>query len=70
MKHKAKIAALIAAVLVILILVLQNTEPVATRLLFMTVTMPRALLLVITSALGFAGGVIVAAILRSRGGDS
>ena len=70
MKHKAKITALIAAVLVILILVLQNTEPVATRLLFMTVTMPRALLLVITSALGFAGGVIVAEILRSRGGDS
>jgi len=69
MKHKVKIAALVAAVLVILILVLQNTEPVATRLLFMTVTMPRALLLVITASLGFAGGVIVAAILRSKNGE-
>jgi uncharacterized integral membrane protein len=67
MKHKFKIGALIAAAVVILILIMQNTEPVETRLLFVTVTMPRALLLVITTALGFAGGVIVAAILRGRG---
>jgi uncharacterized integral membrane protein len=39
--------------------VVQNTETVATRLLFATIEMPRALLLFITLAIGVVIGLIV-----------
>ncbi len=42
-KHTIAIAAI--AALLVLIIVLQNTEAVGTKLLFVTVTMPRAALL-------------------------
>ncbi|GJM18529.1 MAG: hypothetical protein DHS20C14_07420 [Phycisphaeraceae bacterium] len=57
--HKAKLAGVVIALIVVLILILQNTAPVETRILFMTVTMPRALLLAVTALLGMvAGGLI------------
>lgn len=57
--QKAKlISAAILGVLV-LIVVLQNTEAVETQLLFTTVTMPRAALLFGTLLVGFALGVLV-----------
>ncbi len=48
-----------------LILVLQNTETVDTRILFITVTMPRAVLLLITFLLGGIAGLL-ADFLRKR----
>ncbi len=47
--------ALIAVVLIVIIF--QNLEPVSTRLLFATVKMPRAALLFLTAAAGFALGL-------------
>jgi uncharacterized integral membrane protein len=49
------------AVLTILgvIIILQNTEPVETKLLFLSITMPRAILLMGTTLIGFALGVLV-----------
>lgn len=49
------------AVLIVLgiIIILQNTQPVETRILFMTITMPRAILLLVTTLIGFALGVLV-----------
>ncbi len=44
--------------LIALIIVLQNTEPVETRLLFVTLTMPRAVLLMGTTIIGFILGVL------------
>lgn len=41
------------------IIILQNTQPVETRILFMTITMPRAVLLMVTTLIGFALGVLV-----------
>jgi len=41
------------------IIILQNTEPVETKLLFLTITMPRAILLMGTTLIGFALGVLV-----------
>jgi len=41
------------------IIILQNTQPVETKLLFMTITMPRAILLMGTTLIGFALGVLV-----------
>ena len=42
-----------------LIIILQNTEPVETRMLFLSITMPRAILLMATTLIGFALGVLV-----------
>ena len=39
--------------------ILQNTEPVETKLLFFSMTMPRAVLLMGTTLIGFALGVLV-----------
>ena len=49
------------AVLAILgvIIILQNTEQVETRLLFLSITMPRAILLMGTTLIGFALGILV-----------
>lgn len=41
------------------IIILQNTQPMETKLLFMTITMPRAILLMGTTLIGFALGVLV-----------
>ena len=46
--------------LLTLIVFLQNTQAVETKFLFLTVTMPRVLLLFVTFILGFVGGLITA----------
>ena len=57
---KLKLVAIAAVSLVVLIVVLQNTQAVETNLLFLTVTMPRAALLFGTLIIGFAIGVLTA----------
>ena len=55
--------------LLVLVVVLQNTEAVETKLLFVSVTMPRAALLFGTLIIGFALGVICGAwLVRGRKG--
>ena len=50
-----------------IVVIAQNTAAVDTRLLFVTVTMPRALLLLLTLATGFVLGLFFsAAILRRK----
>ena len=62
---KAKVVVIIIILLLALIVFLQNTNAVETKLLFMTITMPRVLLLMLTFILGFIGGLITASyILR------
>ena len=61
MRRARLVVACVLAVLVAVVM-LQNTEPVATRLLFATVEMPRALLLLTTLLVGFALGVLTALI--------
>ena len=64
MKKVSLIIILLVAVLGIVV-VLQNTEAVDTRILFITVTMPRAVLLFVATMFGFAVGVLVSlALLR------
>jgi uncharacterized integral membrane protein len=57
-----KFAIVVMAVigLLALIVVLQNTEAVNTKILFLTVTMPGAALLCGTLLIGFALGVVAA----------
>ena len=60
---------LVAIVLVgSLIVILQNTQVVETRLLFMTISMPRALLLIIVFVAGFITGTLfVSGLLKKSG---
>jgi len=53
------ISVAIVAILVIVV-VLQNTQAVETKLLLVSVTMPRAVLLFITLAIGFVIGMLAA----------
>ena len=57
---KLKLSAALAMIVIVLIVVFQNTELVETKLLFVTVTMPRAALLAITMLIGVAAGILVA----------
>lgn len=57
MKKFRPIAVVVLAVLV-LVVVLQNTESVRTKLLFVTVEMPRALLLLVTMLVGVVVGLV------------
>ena len=65
MKKVKLISAFILAI-VVLIVVLQNRESVETRILFATITMPRAALLFLTTAIGFGIGILVSFVLSKR----
>ena len=58
MKNLRLYVAIALAVLAI-VLILQNLEPVETRLLFVTMVMPRAALLAVTMLIGIATGVLL-----------
>ncbi|MFC1604608.1 LapA family protein [Planctomycetota bacterium] len=57
---KAKIIIILIISLLALVVFLQNTETVETRLLFATIAMPRVLLLILTIITGFIVGLITA----------
>jgi uncharacterized integral membrane protein len=57
--ERFKLISIAVLTLLGVIIVLQNTEPVETRLLFLTITMPRAVLLMGTTLIGFALGILV-----------
>lgn len=63
--RQLRIAALAALALLALVVVLQNTEPVTTRLLFFTFEAPAALLLFAVGLVGFVLG-LAAALLGGR----
>lgn len=56
--------------LLVLIVVLQNTESVETKLLFMSFSMPRALLLIITFLGGGVAGLLFSLQIGGRKGKS
>ena len=58
--NKLKVVAIAAVILLVVIVVLQNTQAVETHLLFLTLTMPNAALLFGTLIIGFAIGVLTA----------
>lgn len=62
MDKPKKVKAIVAIVLsvLVLIVILQNTQSVETKLLFMTLAMPRAFLLFLTFLFGFIAGAISA----------
>lgn len=58
--NKLKVVFIAAITLLVLVVVLQNTQAVETHLLFLTLTMPNAALLFGTLIIGFALGVLTA----------
>ncbi len=58
----AKVKIVLAAVLaiVLFVVILQNTETVETRLLFVSIAMPRAALLFLMLLIGFVIGLLAA----------
>lgn len=72
MEYLQKVKIILGAVvaLLVIVVVLQNTEAVETKILFTTITMPRAALLFGTLIVGFGLGVLTAGrLLARRGGD-
>jgi putative membrane protein len=63
---KIKLYSALTLVVLMLIVVLQNTDPVATRFLWITFIMPRALLLALTLLIGIAVGMLLALGTSSR----
>ena len=63
---KLKISAAVVLFVLVVIVIFQNTEPVETRLLFATFTMPRAALLASTMLIGVTGGIFVGISLAKR----
>jgi len=63
-KLKLSVAFLLA--ILVIILILQNTAPVETKLLFITLTMPRAALLAITMLIGIAIGILISLSLSGK----
>ncbi len=68
---RAKLISALAAVLLIVIVILQNTQSVETRFLFFTISMPNAALIGLTLLIGIAAGILVAMSLAGkRDGDT
>ena len=55
---KFKIIAIAVVSLLFLIIILQNIQPVETRILFAKITMPNAFLLMLTFVFGFIAGLL------------
>jgi lipopolysaccharide assembly protein A len=63
---RVKLFGVLTAVVLGLIVILQNTQPVETRFLFITITMPNAILLGLTLLVGMAIGILAALIMPGR----
>jgi len=63
---KFKIIAIAVVLLLFLIVILQNTQSVETKLLFAEITMPAAFLLMLTFAFGFIAGLLTTLRLGSK----
>ncbi len=63
---KTKIAVVASLALLVVIIVLQNTEVVETKILFTTISMPRAALLFGTLVSGFVIGVLTGGRIMTR----
>jgi uncharacterized integral membrane protein len=58
--NQLKVVAIAVLAVVVVIVVLQNTQAVETKLLFLTLTLPNAVLLFGTLIVGFTIGVLTA----------
>lgn len=64
--HKVKLTIAGLTLLLMVIILFQNAESTVTRILFIEIKMPRALLLLVTMLLGFIAGMIFGGTVRDR----
>ncbi|HNS22834.1 MAG TPA: lipopolysaccharide assembly protein LapA domain-containing protein [Sedimentisphaerales bacterium] len=64
--RKVKLVAIVVLLVFTIIIVFQNSEPVEARILLLKVQMSRALLLMLTFALGLVTGILVTTVLLRR----
>ena len=63
---KVKVIVIIVISILAFIIFLQNTESVETKILFMRVAMPRAILLILTFIVGFVAGTVTTSLLLRK----
>lgn len=63
---KLKLSAALVLMLLVLVVVFQNTQAVETRFLFISFSMPRAALLAITFLIGAAAGILLSFSLTNK----
>jgi len=63
---RLKLIGALTAVLLSVIVILQNTQPVQTKFLLVTITMPNAVLLGIALLIGIAVGILVSLTLSGK----
>jgi uncharacterized integral membrane protein len=63
---KAKLVAIIVISILVFIIFLQNTKSVETKILFMQVSMPRVILLILTFIVGFVAGTITTSLVLRK----
>ena len=63
---QVKIAVVAVIILIAIILILQNREPVETKILFASVTMPRAVLLLVTAGISFVAGLLTGGMMKGK----
>ena len=63
---QTKLVAMAVLALLATIIILQNTDPVETRILFFRITLPLAVLLFSTTLIGFALGVVASLLAKRR----
>jgi putative membrane protein len=64
--NRFKMISIAVLTLLGIIIILQNTEQVETRLLFLSITMPRAILLMGTTMIGFSLGILVSLFFKRK----
>ena len=69
--RKVKLIVIVVVSILTLVILLQNTEPVQARVIFVTAQMSLALLMMLTFVLGFVVGILVPTYsLRKTGGKA
>jgi putative membrane protein len=63
---RVKLIGVLTAVVLSIIVILQNTQPVVTRFLFIKITMPNAILIGLTLLIGIAMGILIALTMPSK----
>jgi putative membrane protein len=64
--EKWRLIGALTGLVLLIIVILQNTEDVDTRILFVTVSMPRALLIFVSALLGAAVGIVAGMVLGKK----
>ncbi len=66
-KANLKLTGISVLAIIVLTTILQNTEPVVTKILWVEIVMPRALLLFVTFAAGFGLGYLLFYLRHKKG---